>query len=695
MNLWCGLPACTPPVHGPWAWPWRPRALSLILAFTLPFCSLTFASEPSVPPPPPDDPTDLPTLLLVVGAPGEPEFGTNFVRQAENWSRAAAQAQVPLTLIGLGSPATSSISPDLPDAPTTPAPDRPEEADASGTSPPADVSSPSQPADRELLAAALAAAAKSGREPLWLVLIGHGTFDGREARFNLRGPDLTATELADWLKPFERPLVLINTASASAPFLAALSGTNRIVITATRSGHEQNFTRFGDHLAATLADPASDFDQDGQTSLLEAFLSAAARVAEFYQTAGRLATEHALLDDNGDGLGTPADWFRGVRAVKRPQPGAASDGARAQQLHLVPSPEEAALAPAVRARRDALELDIFRLRDRKASLLEDDYYGRLESLLLELAALLVPPAPAAPSRIEITSTNHHGWPDALRLANGQVEAIVVPAIGRLMQFRFLGEPGPFWENPARFGQAPDPDASEWGNFGGDKTWPAPQADWERVTGRSWPPPRAFDALPVTATQTNGAIVLTSPVDPHFGIRTQRHLTLEPDQPVLRIRTVFEKVTGPPVRVSVWVVTQLNDPVAVFVPVPTNTGFPKGYLNQSAGEPLDLEVRDGLLSLRRKPEQGEKIGNDAGALLWVGEQHLLLVECPRTPEGEYPDGGASAEVWTNPDPLPYIELETLGPLQTLDVGDRLERTNTYTLLRRSHPDARADARHVLR
>ncbi|MBE7499881.1 MAG: hypothetical protein HS113_06140 [Verrucomicrobiales bacterium] len=106
------------------------------------------------------------------------------------------------------------------------------------------------------------------------------------------------------------------------------------------------------------------------------------------------------------------------------------------------------------------------------------------------------------------------------------------------------------------------------------------------------------------------------------------------------------------------------------------------------------MRDGLLSLRRHPGRGEKIGNDAGALLWVGENQMLLVECPRTPDGEYPDGGASAEVWTHPDPLPYIELETLGPLQTLDVGDRLERTNTYTLLRRSHADPRADAQRIL-
>ena len=183
--------------------------------------------------------------------------------------------------------------------------------------------------------------------------------------------------------------------------MKALSGTNRVVITATRSGYEQNFTRFGGHLAAALDDPAADLDQDGQTSLLESFLSASFRVAEFYKTEGRLATEHPLLDDNGDGLGTPADWFRGLRAVKRPKDRSALDGLRAHQLHLVRSATDDALTPEARRRRDELELAIAALRDTKSSLAEDAYYKRLEPLVLELARLYgdAPgmPAPAPPS----------------------------------------------------------------------------------------------------------------------------------------------------------------------------------------------------------------------------------------------------------------------------------------------------------
>jgi hypothetical protein len=292
-----------------------------------------------------------PTVILVTGAPGEAEFGSNFVCQAQAWTRVCDQAGVRLVRIG---------------------------ADTA-----------TEPTDRDRLKQALAAEPVEAPAALWLVFSGHGTFDGKEARFNLRGPDLTASELAAWLAPFRRPLVVIDTASASAPFLARLSATNRVIITATRSGHEQNFARFGGYFAEALASPAADLDQDGQTSLLEAFLAAARHVAEFYQTEGRLATEHALLDDNGDRLGTPADWFRGLRASKKPEGGASLDGARAHQLHLVLSRAELALSPSVRAQRDALELEVFRLRETKSTLPEADYYQRLETILLQLARLQV------------------------------------------------------------------------------------------------------------------------------------------------------------------------------------------------------------------------------------------------------------------------------------------------------------------
>ena len=212
----------------------------------------------------------------------------------------------------------------------------------------------------------------------------------QDGAVQLRGPDVSAGELAEWLKPFERPLAIINCASASGPFINSLSGPNRAVVTATKSGFEHNFARFGDYLSQAMADPKADLDKDKQTSLLEAFLLASAGAREFYASESRLATEHALLDDNGDALGTAADWFKGIRAVKSARDGAAPDGPRAAQLQLVPSDREQRLPPEARTRRDEIERQLAQLREQKAKLAEEEYYSRLEALLVELARLYEP-----------------------------------------------------------------------------------------------------------------------------------------------------------------------------------------------------------------------------------------------------------------------------------------------------------------
>jgi len=140
-------------------------------------------------------------------------------------------------------------------------------------------------------------------------------------------------------------------------------------------------------LSAAIGDPKADLDKDDETSLLEAFLLAAGRVKEFYDSDGRLATEHALVDDNGDRLGTPADWFRGVRATKSTKDGASLDGLRASQFQLTTAGEGQQLPPEARQRRDELEAAVARLRQQKGNLPDDDYYAQLEPLLIQIARL--------------------------------------------------------------------------------------------------------------------------------------------------------------------------------------------------------------------------------------------------------------------------------------------------------------------
>ncbi len=115
---------------------------------------------------------------------------------------------------------------------------------------------------------------------LWIVLIGHGTFDGRAARFNLEGPDVSADELSRWLETFRCRTAVVNCASSSGPFLKTLARNGRVVVTSTKSGAEQNFSRFGDYLSQSIGDASFDLDKDGQTSLFEAFLSASQRRQE-------------------------------------------------------------------------------------------------------------------------------------------------------------------------------------------------------------------------------------------------------------------------------------------------------------------------------------------------------------------------------------------------------------------------------
>jgi hypothetical protein len=293
-----------------------------------------------------DEPDERASVVIAIGAPGEEGYAETFSKWAANWQTAAAAAHAK-TVTLQGDDKQSLVH----------------------------------------LRQILGAEPKDATAALWLVLLGHGSFDGRDAKFNLPGDDLAASEVADLLKPFHRPVVVICSFSASGAFLKPLSAPGRVIVTATKSGAENNFSRFGGYLSESIADPSADIDKDGQTSLLEAWLAAARRVADFYKNEGRLATEHSLLDDNGDGLGSPPDWFQGVRVVKKAGDHRAPDGIRAHQMHLVPSPSERALPAALRAERDSTEQEIERLRQSKAGMPADAYYDQLEVLLLRLARL--------------------------------------------------------------------------------------------------------------------------------------------------------------------------------------------------------------------------------------------------------------------------------------------------------------------
>jgi hypothetical protein len=302
-------------------------------------------------------------------------------------------------------------------------------------------------------------------------------------------------------------------------------------------------------------------------------------------------------------------------------------------------------------------------------------------------------APAVPFLVR---TNYRGWTDAIILNNGRVEAIIVPEIGRVMQFRFIGDPeGPFWDNRDLYGKMPDPNSKEWMNFGGDKAWPSPQSEWDRKTPRAWPPPAGFDAMRNQARIDDRVVTLVSPVDPNYGIRVLRRIELDLDRPVMKITTTFERISGQPMEVGVWVISQLKSPVAVYVPVPQFTRYREGYNLQSQQLPPDFRREGDWIVVKRDPKASHKFGTDANRLIWMDRHQVLVIDSPRVlVDSKYPDQESSAEVYTNQDPLAYVELEMLGPLRKTIVGDKISRTSTYTLLPRREADPDLEAARLM-
>lgn len=210
-----------------------------------------------------------------------------------------------------------------------------------------------------------------------LILIGHGSFDGVEYKFNLVGPDVTAGEIAAMCDriPARRQLV-VDTTSASGGAMQALIRVGRAVITATKSGTEKNATVFARYWVEALQDPAADTDKSDSISAIEAFTYATTKTAAFYDSQKRLATEHAVFDDAGRG-----------EPVREAGNGQGALMSSFTLLHLGTS-QQAAKDPARRAllaQKEELEQKIDMLKYQKAAMDPADYRQQLTTALLELA----------------------------------------------------------------------------------------------------------------------------------------------------------------------------------------------------------------------------------------------------------------------------------------------------------------------
>ena len=210
---------------------------------------------------------------------------------------------------------------------------------------------------------------------LLVILLGHGTFDGDIAKFNLVGPDLSAADWSTMLNGIASRLVVVNTTEASFPFLEKLSGANRVVITATDSAAQKYATVFPEYFVKAMREASSDLDKNGRTSIFEVFSAASAAVKQYYEQKGQLTTERALLDDNGDGVG---------REAEAPGP----DGSLARLVYLDAELPAAANNPELAAllkRRRELEAEAEALKLKKGIMPAPAWEAEFEKLMIELA----------------------------------------------------------------------------------------------------------------------------------------------------------------------------------------------------------------------------------------------------------------------------------------------------------------------
>lgn len=300
-----------------------------------------------------------------------------------------------------------------------------------------------------------------------------------------------------------------------------------------------------------------------------------------------------------------------------------------------------------------------------------------------------------PSQGTITPTVYNGR-KAFRLSDGRTEAVVVPEIGRVMGYGFVGGANVLWNSPRQtYGE------NEWKNWGGDKTWPAPQLWWPAIAQRSWPPDPAWDGYPhIAQILPNNHLQMTSEVAKGFDARVIREFWFE-DNGDFTIQQTVEKVKGEPLLLSIWNVTQIDPPDAIFVPLNSQSVYKENFHWLVSPKHESPIVHKTTTLLQMRPSVGVsaknsyKMGADTPVVaLAAVKDGVAMIEKATGQDGEYPDGavggaGFPVEVYNHGDAQAnYVELELLSPLHPLKKGDRYQHIVHWSLHRLSSSDVNA-------
>jgi hypothetical protein len=306
----------------------------------------------------------------------------------------------------------------------------------------------------------------------------------------------------------------------------------------------------------------------------------------------------------------------------------------------------------------------------------------LATAVLAGLALFATRAPADP--VTVTRVSFDGWADCIRIANGTVEAIVVPANGRIMAFRLIGDRAsdPLYVNADIAGKPGG--GAGWVNFGGSKVWPSPQSAWQDYIGRTWPPDPAIDGSPYQVSVIRGGVRMQSRASSAFGLRIERTITMPPRGARLRIAEGIRWLSKPKAtgaRLGVWTVTQTRPDSTIFLPMGSGgRSAPAGYVtftdlrHPDAGTPtLPAQWRrcGRVLVGRRDARDCHKVGSpdpaDWIASLYAGNTVFVQRFAEGAGGRSQPDRGCRAEVFTMVGKDGYMEMELLAPLTARRIG----------------------------
>ena len=310
------------------------------------------------------------------------------------------------------------------------------------------------------------------------------------------------------------------------------------------------------------------------------------------------------------------------------------------------------------------------------------------------------------AQVQVSTIDYKGWAGAVELTNGEVRLVVVPSIGRIMHYGFVGEANVLWDDPQHYGKTlpggqPFKDEEgnlAWTNFGGDKVWPNQQSEFEAINGYAWPPDPAYDGGAHQVEMLADGVTITGPLSPLNGARSIRTIRLAASGSRVSIeqRLQKEQAVGnselDPLRYTIWNVTQIRPPEQTLYPLNPLSDLKGGIHHfewQAEVSAKNYRAEDGIGIYIPDPEENQKIGADSdGWLAGIVDQTVIAEFYRRDDAAIYPDGGLSAEVYTCPD---YTELELLSPWVPLAVGEVLDFPIAWELHRLPEEAQTADAR----